>query len=274
MLERLGCCSWSLQPDSPEDLALKLRAIGVKRVQLALEPLRSGRWALKPTLDALAHVGVEIRSGMMETTGEDYSTLASIAITGGIRPDRHWAANLERAEGCARLARELGLPLVTFHAGFLPHDPFDPERGRLLARLCTIADVFAEHGVAVGFETGQETAETLLSVLEEVDRPTVGINFDPANMVLYGMGDPVAALERLAPYVRQLHFKDAVATRVKGTWGEEVPVGDGDVDWRALLAVVRRHRLDVDCMFEREAGGDRIGDLKRGASFIAGLVDA
>ena len=131
---RLGVCSWSLQPSSPRELAGKLRQVGVDACQLALDPLREGRWDERETADVLRQAGVELRSGMMSTQGEDYSTLASIRATGGLRPSERWPANLAIAMDDARLARELALPLVSFHAGFLPHDRRDPERRTLIER--------------------------------------------------------------------------------------------------------------------------------------------
>lgn len=274
MRPTLGCCSWSLRPESPKDLAAKLEEIGVEYVQLALEPIRSGAWKLDDVKKALAKVGVSIASGMMSMLGEDYTTLETIRETGGVRPDATWNANLLAARGNALLAKKLGLTLVTFHAGFLPHDVDDPERKRLLDRLRVMIDTFAAQGVHVGLETGQETAGTLLDVLRELDRPTAGVNFDPANMILYDMGEPVAALSKLAPYVRQLHMKDAKRTKKKGRWGQEVAVGDGEVDWKKLLAVVKQKAIPTQFMFEREAGEQRVADVKRGVAFVKELLNA
>lgn len=265
----LGVCSWSLQPATPAELAEKVRAAGLTRVQLALDPIsaaRDGPWSEIAALNTLAAAGIAVESGMMGMKGEDYSTLASIAATGGVRSDEHWPANLAAAQRNARLAARVGLRLVTFHAGFIPHDPTDPSRGTMLARLREIIDVFADHAVRVGFETGQETADTLLHALDELDRPHAGVNFDPANMILYGMGDPVAALERLAPRVVQIHIKDARPTSTPGTWGTETPVGQGSVDWKAFFAVVRARGLPVPLMIEREAGGRRTDDIRAAAA--------
>jgi len=258
---RLGVCSWSLQPRTPEDLAERVHAAGLDSLQLALDPLRTGQWSVDATQAALAAAGLAIRSGMMGTVGEDYSTLETIRVTGGVRPDRHWEENRLAATANARLAHRLGLELITFHAGFLPEEP-GAERAKLLARLREIVDRCAEHGVRVAFETGQERAETLLAFLEELERPTAGVNFDPANMILYAMGEPLEALAALAPWVRQIHVKDARRTRVPGTWGEEVPVGAGEVDWGGFFDVVAEKGLAVDLMIEREAGDDRLGDIR------------
>ena len=258
----LGVCSWSLQPQSPEELAQKVGEIGVGAVQLHLNPLRTGEWSTKATVDALAAVGATVVSGMMCMEAEDYSTLESICETGGVRPDEHWDANLRAAHGNAAVARELGIDLVSLHAGFLPHDPSDPERPKLIGRLRELDEAFKAAGIRLAFETGQEDAATLLAVLEELGSDNIGVNFDPANMILYAMGDPVESFERLAPHVMQVHIKDATKTLTPGTWGAEVPVGTGEVDWDGFFGVMSSKGLDVGMMIEREAGDDRVGDIK------------
>ena len=273
MKHHLGVCSWSLQPESPAGLAERVLACELSGVQLALDPLAARHWAPGGTVSALERAGVRVLSGMWAPHGEDYSTLESIAETGGVRVDRLWAKNLESAEVCARTAGELGIGLVTFHAGFLPEDDADGERSKLLGRLRQVADVFADHGVKLGLETGQETAENLLGVLAELDRESVGVNFDPANMVLYGMGEPVAALEALAEHVVQIHIKDATPTETPGTWGAEVPAGTGAVDWTRFFDVVRDRGLEVNLLIEREAGDDRVGDVRIAKGLVRAEVE-
>jgi sugar phosphate isomerase/epimerase len=129
-------------------------------------------------------------------------------------------------------------------------------------------DVYAERGVAVGFETGQESAATLLEALADLQRPQAGVNFDPANLLLYGMDDPVAALRQLLPRVRQVHVKDARRPRSAGQWGEEVPVGTGEVPWDEFLALVRGGAPHADLMIEREAGQDRVGDIRTARDLV------
>ena len=99
-------------------------------------------------------------------------------------------------------------------------------------------------------------------MLAELDRPDhAGVNFDPANMILYGMGDPVEALRALLPHVLQVHVKDATPTAEPGTWGAEVPAGTGAVDWPAFFAVLSGAGRPIDLMIEREAGGTRVADI-------------
>jgi len=267
---RIGVCSWSLQPDSPADLIGKLQAAGIDCVQLALEPLRSGAWHAERAIGELRDAGVEIRSGMMSMRGEDYSSLETIRKTGGVRPDAHWKHNLDAARANAALAKRIGIKLVTFHAGFLPHDRNDRERAKMLERLRAIIDAFTEQGVRVGFETGQENADTLHGVLEELGRDSAGVNFDPANMILYGMGDPIEALRKLAGRVLQAHVKDARKTNEPGTWGDEVRAGDGEVDWNAFFSVLHDEHNECDLMIEREAGGRRIADIAHAHKLVLG----
>jgi sugar phosphate isomerase/epimerase len=270
MTARLGVCSWSLQPRSIEDLLDKLRATGLDAVQLALGPVCAGAWKLDELRRRVERAELRILSGMMGCRGEDYTSLDSIRATGGLRPDEHWAENLRAAEQAALAARALGLSLVTFHAGFLPHDPGDPERGKLLGRLRQVADVFGAQGLQLGLETGQETAETLRSALVELSRPNVGVNFDPANMILYGMGDPVRALDLLQPSVRQFHVKDALPARTRGEWGSEVRLGAGQVDWPRFFELARP--LGVDFLIEREAGQDRLHDVRAARALVERFV--
>jgi sugar phosphate isomerase/epimerase len=266
---RLAICSWSLQPSSAEDLFTKLSAAGLLRVSIALDPVREntgGGWS--GFRERCLERGVTCVSGMMTAIGEDYSTLESIKRTGGVVPDEHWEGNWRNFQGNADLAVRLGLKFVMFHAGFLPHEESDPAFAKLFDRLVKVAGLFADRGIQVGFETGQETADTLAAFLTKLNRPNVGINFDPANMLLYDKGDPIAALRTLGPWLRQCHLKDATRTKIPGTWGEEVVVGTGEVDWTAFFEVLRTLRFTGDLCLEREAGNQRVADLRAGREYV------
>ncbi len=263
--ERLGICSWSTHPKDPADLAGRLRDVGLKKVQLALNPLRTDPAVWGDVQAVLAQDGASIASGMFGTIGEDYSSLESIRRTGGVVPDQHWAENWKIVQDVAKLAQRLQLKLVSCHAGFLPHEPSDPAFTKLVGRITQIAKCFADHGLTLLFETGQESGPTLLSFLTALDAQgatNTAVNFDPANMILYDMGDPIDALKTLLPRVRQVHIKDAVRTTVKGQWGQEVPIGDGQVDWPAFMRVLAQGNYTGDLIIEREAGQNRVGDIR------------
>ena len=267
LASRLAVCSWSLQPASPKDLVSKLEATGVRRVQLALDPLRKNPdWAQAATV--LQDKRIEIVAGMFGCVGEDYSSLESIRVTGGIAPDQTWEQNLKNIQATATLAQGLGLKLVTFHAGFLPHHEADPNFAKMLGRLGQVAGIFEAAGITLGLETGQETAPVLVQLLTKLNRRNVGVNFDPANMILYDKGNPLEALRTLGPWIRQVHIKDAVKTRKPGTWGEEVPAGTGEVDWPAFFATLNELKFSGDFVIEREAGNQRVDDIRKAKELV------
>ncbi len=257
----LAVCSWSLQPSSPEDLAAKLQATGISRVQLALDPLRESPELWGQTDALFRQHSLTLVSGMFGCVGEDYSTLDSIRRTGGIAPDATWEQNREHMKAAASLAAQLRLKLVTFHAGFLPHEEADPNFAKMLQRLAEVADLFASRDITLGLETGQETAPVLAGLLHKLKRPNVGVNFDPANMLLYNKGDPIEAVRVLGPWLRQVHIKDAVRTKVPGTWGQEVPAGTGEVDWPKFFTTLKKLHYTGNLVIEREAGNQRVADI-------------
>jgi sugar phosphate isomerase/epimerase len=267
--ERLAVCSWSLQPASPADGVAKLESTGIRRVQLALDPLRETPGVWGETAALFRQKGITMVSGMFGCVGENYSTLETIRVTGGIAPDATWEQNWNNIRATAALAQQLGLKLVTFHAGFLPHEEKDPNFAKMLRRLAETADVFQAANIDVGLETGQETAPVLVQLLQKLKRPNVGVNFDPANMILYDKGDPIAALRVLGPWIRQVHIKDARRTKVPGTWGEEVVAGTGEVDWPAFFATLQELNYTGDFVVEREAGSQRVADVRAAREMAA-----
>jgi sugar phosphate isomerase/epimerase len=268
LTQRLAVCSWSLQPATPQELIAKLEATGIRRVQLALDPLREAPDVWRNTAELLRQNNITIVSGMFGCVGEDYSTLETIRLTGGIAPDATWEQNWKNIHVTTAQALKLNLKLVTFHAGFLPHDENDPAFSKLRQRLIQVADAFQARGIALGLETGQETATVLLDFLQKLNRPNLGVNFDPANMLLYDKGDPIEALRTLGPFLRQVHIKDAVRTTTPGTWGDEVVAGMGEVDWPAFFATLKEIGFTGNLCIEREAGMNRVEDIRAARELV------
>jgi len=268
-LQRLAVCNWSLQPQTPQQLIEQLKSLGIPRVQIALDPIRTQSDTWRSWSELCARHGIEMVSGMFGTVGEDYSTMESIRLTGGLVPDSTWEENWRNMPVLAELAKSLNLRLVTFHAGFLPHDEREHAFVTLLDRIRRVADVFAARGIELGFETGQESAAALLEFLSKLDRPNVGVNFDPANMILYDKGDPIEALRILGPRLKQCHLKDAVKTRQPGVWGKEVPLGTGEVNWPAFFQTLKQVNFSGDLAIEREAGNQRLEDIRVARQLVA-----
>jgi sugar phosphate isomerase/epimerase len=98
------------------------------------------------------------------------------------------------------------------------------------------------------------------------------VNFDPANMILYEKGDPIAALRTLAPRLKQCHLKDATKTKQPGAWGVEVAVGTGEVDWKGFFNVIEQIQFQGFFCVEREAGSQRVADIRAARQFVESLV--
>lgn len=275
LAQRLAVCSWSLEPASAQDLFAKLAQTGLSRVQIALDPIRENKGGAWNDFAAdAAKKRVTLVSGMLGTVGEDYTTLETIRKTGGVVPDATWPQTWKNVQADAQVALKLNLQLVTFHAGFLPHEESDPSFAKLVGRIRQIADLFAVQGMSIALETGQEAPQTMATFLKKLERKNVGVNLDPANLILYDKGDPVEAVKVLGSWVKQVHVKDAVRTRTPGTWGEEVVVGTGQVNWKAFFQNLQAVKFTGNLCIEREAGKQRVADIKVAKQFVEKTLGA
>jgi sugar phosphate isomerase/epimerase len=153
----------------------------------------------------------------------------------------------------ADFARLLGVDAVGLHLGFVPHETSDPIYGEVVAVAGRLCDHCRTLGQNLHLETGQEPAGVLLRFIRDVDRDNLFINFDPANMILYGCGEPIAALKQVGRFVRSVHCKDAQWARHPGVeWGAEVPLGEGDVGMENFLRTLKQIGYAGPLTIERE----------------------
>ncbi|MFI5380898.1 MAG: sugar phosphate isomerase/epimerase family protein [Tepidisphaerales bacterium] len=259
----IGVCSWSLRPKGMEDLVSQVRRLDLEHMQISLLELVQADEAKRVReLAILKDSGIKLTSGMMHFADEDYTTIAVIRTTGGFVPDSLWPVRKELTVAAGRLAAGMGLKALTVHAGFIPpsnHETY----AVLVGRLRELAAAYAAVDMALNLETGQESAHELLQFLNDLGVKNVSVNFDPANMILYGSGDPIDAVHMLGRHIRHVHVKDAVLSAQPGTkWGDEVPFGVGQVGpWHFLQALAAVGYTGPMCI-EREAGEDRFGDVQ------------
>jgi sugar phosphate isomerase/epimerase len=266
----IGVCSWSLQVTSVPELRRLLDRLDVNIVQIACGDPHHAAWEEGDDMpQAVLAAGFELTGAMLGFPGEDYTSPQTIRETGGFgnpvtRPER-----LERFAWALERTRALGLADLGLHAGFIP-EPGDADRGPFLDTLATVSDMAAGHGVTVAFETGQETAELLRRTLDDLRCPNLKVNFDPANMLLYDMGDPLRAVELLGPDIRSVHVKDANRPTTPGQWGEEVPLGRGEVDIPAFLQALSQAGYRGPLSIEREVGSqeERVADIAHGIALL------
>jgi L-ribulose-5-phosphate 3-epimerase len=259
----IAVCSWSLQPQGNADLVEKVKQLGLQHVQLALGPLVT--LDDKRRFEEVGHLrksGLTWTGGMMSFPGEDYSTIQSIRDTGGYVPDDLWPVRKKMSSVAATVAHELHIGSMMMHVGFVP-PPDSVDYPAIVDRVRHVAESFQSHGIDLLMETGQEPADELLQFMTDLGSSNVHINFDPANMILYGAGDPIAAIGLLGKHIRHVHVKDATPSKQPGVdWGEEVPFGTGAVNPRAFLGALKAAGYKGPLAIEREAGNSRMDDVR------------
>lgn len=261
----IGVCNWSLRTNV-EGVADAMRQIGIDHVHLGVRPALEAKG--KEFLAAVQRQKWTISATMIDFPQEDYSTLDSIKVTGGVGPDEYWEKNQELFLGAVDVTVSLGVKYLSMHAGFIDESDVAYAE-KFYERIRCLADAAGENKIMLLLETGQETAEELRRFLEELDHPAVGVNFDPANMILYDKGNPIDAVKVLAPWVKHLHVKDATRTKKPGTWGAEVPWGNGEVQTEAFLKTLADVGFKGTLAIEREAGDNRFGDVKLAAERLS-----
>ncbi|MFN3650419.1 MAG: sugar phosphate isomerase/epimerase family protein [Armatimonadota bacterium] len=270
----LGVCSWSLQVKSVPELRSLLDRLGVNVIQIACGDPHHASWEEGDAMpDAARAAGFEMTAAMLGFPGEDYTTPETIKQTGGFGNPETRAQRLETLQWGLDRTRALGLELLTLHAGFLP-DPSDPARRPFLDTLGQAAALAQEKGVTLCFETGQETADLLRRTLDDLQCRNLKINFDPANMLLYDMGDPIRAVEILGPDIASVHCKDARRPTSPGDWGEEVPLGEGQVGMAEFVQALKRVGYTGPLVIEREVGDQeaRVRDCAHGLRVLREIL--
>lgn len=208
--------------------------------------------------------------------GESYADIATTAKTVGLVPEATRAARVQEMKEISDFAKLLGVKAVGLHIGFVPADRSSNSYQDLLVVTRELLDHVAANGQNLHLETGQESADHLLEFIHDVQRPNLFINFDPANMILYGTGNPIEALKKVGKYVRSIHCKDAkwAPADVRGTaWGTEEPLGEGDVGMETYLRTLKDLGYTGPLTIEREIAHDRDRQKKDIGTAVKLLTD-
>ena len=205
--------------------------------------------------------------------GESYADIPTVKRTVGFVDPAVVNQRVSETIEYAELALELKSPVVTVHIGFVPEDRNDPVYRRQLDATRKIADALQKMGLLFGLETGQEEAALQKRFIEEAGRPNLKVNFDPANMILYGKQKPIEALEVLRHYVFHVHCKDGTWPTQPDQLGTEVPLGEGEVDIPAYMSKLKEMGYTYVLTIEREAGASRIADIMHARKLLERLRD-
>lgn len=230
------------------------RDLGVPTIQLHA-PAKETRTEAnaKQFLAKLSEFGITLTAVFGGFEGESYADIPTVVRTVGLVPPETRAARAQEMKEIADFANLLGCKVVALHLGFIPHDASDPLYQEVIDVTRDLLDHCAKNGQNLHLETGQESADGLLKFIHDVGRDNLFVNFDPANMILYGTGEPIEALRKIGGYVRSIHCKDGKWSDKPGeTWGQEVPLGDGDVGMENYLRTLAEIGYDGPLTIERE----------------------
>ncbi|HKD07054.1 MAG TPA: sugar phosphate isomerase/epimerase family protein [Bryobacteraceae bacterium] len=263
----IGVIFWAGR--DPRETLSELTALGIRSGQIGI-PGDLDIASVEKWKSALDDARFAIYTAVAAFEGESYADVPTVLRTVGFIPPETRDAREQRMKEVAGFGARVGARGIATHIGFVPEDPGAPDYIAVRDVVRRICDYAAKLNLTFALETGQERAEVLLRFIRDVDRPNLGINFDPANMILYGTGDPIEALRALAPHVFSVHCKD-------GDWpppgnpnalGEERPLGAGAVGVERFLRELARVGYRGPLAIEREAS-DPAARLRDIASAVA-----
>jgi sugar phosphate isomerase/epimerase len=220
----------------------------------------------------MTRAGIRAASVVIVFGGESYKDRGAVERTVGFRPVALIPERLAYARRVVDFTAGIGSSIATFHVGFLPKDSKDAIYRAMLQATDDLARYAAGRGVTISLETGQETAAELEEFLDRITSARVGVNFDTANLILYGMESPPAALQRLLARVTSVHIKDGLPPADDRSLGRETRLGEGRADVRRCLRILRESTFTGPLIIEnyvwRETKADPLEELRRAKEFI------
>lgn len=270
----IGVMFWA-EPDAVRTIR-QVKSVGVRCGQLGIPPglpLEGAAPAWKAALDS---EGFTLATVFAAYAGESYADIPTVQRTVGFIPPATRAEREARTYAISDFAAALGVGSIACHIGYVPEDTAHQDYIAVREMVRRVADYAARNRQTFALETGQEPAAVLLSFLRDVGRPNLRINFDPANMILYGTGDPIEALGVLAPHVISVHCKDGdwPPKNTPGALGVERPLGEGAVGMERFLAKLREigYRGTLNIEREVEDQEQKWRDVKAAAGLLRGLT--
>lgn len=191
----------------------------------------------------------------------------------GLVPSKYRKMRIRSLKKAADFAKNIKAPAIVTHAGFIPENPKDPDYKPTVTAIRNVASYCLKKGIGFWFETGQETPVTLLRTIEDIGLPNLGINFDTANVVLYGKANPVDSLDVYGNHVRSLHAKDGRYPTHGRNLGKEVAIGKGKANFPVLLKKLKSLGFRGDVIIEREISGQQQKkDIRKAVQYLKRII--
>jgi sugar phosphate isomerase/epimerase len=223
--------------------------------------------------DALDRYKVEATSAVAGGPGPEIYDFYRGPETIGLVPRDTRAARIAHMKAVADFAQKAGIPALQGHCGFIPENPNDPVYKESIDAIREVALYCKSKGLNLRCETGQETPITLVRAIRDVGTGNVGVNFDAANLVMYGKANPVDAVSLLGPYIQGVHAKDGQYPTDPKNLGAEVPIGQGVVNWPAIVEKLKSIGYTNPLTIEREIRGEKqTADILVAKAFLEKLI--
>ena len=250
--------------------------LGFTNVQIAAPPedVLEDQGQRQALIEGIRSIGIEVTTVFVGFSGESYADIPTVKETVGYLNPATRDARVRKTELISDFAKALGVDKVAAHVGFVPEDPGDPAYAPMAETVGRVADYCRQNGQIFSLETGQETGPALLHFLTDLGRDNVKVNFDPANMILYGSGEPIEALGLLGDHVVSTHAKDGKWPTEEGALGSEYPLGQGDVGMDRYVAKLKEIGYTGPITMEREIPDwDRkVNDLVEAKKLLESLI--
>jgi sugar phosphate isomerase/epimerase len=255
----------------PDVTMRKLVDLGLLTAQLYVDDLDPKNAAvLRQSLD---NHNIEATSVVVGGPGKEVWDFYGGPLTIGLVPADTRVARINHIKKASDFAKLADIPAVQSHCGFIPENPNDPVYKATVEAMRDVATHCKRNGQNFRYETGQETPITLIRAIRDAGVDNQGINFDLANLVMYGKANPVDAIELIAPYVQGIHAKDGMWPTNPRDLGEEVPIGKGKVDFPRLIARLKELNYGGAVTIEREVSGpDQIRDVREAKKYLEQLI--
>ena len=259
--------------DDPEAAIAKVHRLGVPTCQIEAGHLDADLVSRLRT--ALHKYGIVATALGTSGPGPDIYNFYDGPLTLGIVPRTYRAQRIQKLKEFSDFAKQLGIPALRIHVGFIPEDPNDHLYRESIEALREVIGYCRENGQQFLYEAGTETPIAMLRAIEDVGLDNQGVNLDTANLILYGKANPLDALDVIGRYVQGVHAKDGLYPTNPRDLGEEVPIPHGKVNFPKIIERLKGLNYQGAITIEREISGpEQMEDVKKERDYLAKLIEA
>jgi L-ribulose-5-phosphate 3-epimerase len=255
----------------PDTAIAKVQALGLPTCQVYVEDFEFEQASrLRQALDKR---GIDATSLVVGGPGKEVWDFYEGPLTIGLVPPVTRIARIAHIKRGSDFAKQCQIPAVQTHCGFIPENPNDPLYKETIVALRDVVAYCKNNNQNFRYETGQETPITLVRCMQDVGCDNQGVNFDLANLILYGKANPVDAIELLGPYVQGIHAKDGLWPTNPKQLGEEVAIGKGKVDFHRIIARLKELDYRGAVTIEREISGpQQMADVRAAKAYLEAII--